>query len=161
MTTNTAPFSLQAFPLVARASHGPAHETVTIRNLGTKELSVTASTKDLHGQCANLKFQPAHFALMPGHSQNVTVTAPAGDTDYLAAFSGTISHGGFGVGAAVGTRLIIGHPTTASICTAPKAAPQPTAHAGFPVWGFALIALVIVVATVFVVRHIWRHAGES
>lgn len=154
---STAPFSLEAYPLVGKAPSGPAHEVVTVVNKGSKSLSITAHTTVLHGPCAQLQFTPESFTLKPGQSQHVTVSAPAGNVDYLASFSGKIPGSGFGVGAAIGTRLVIGNVNTTAhttVCAAPKASPINTSTSnGFPVWGFALIALAVVALVVVVVKR--------
>jgi hypothetical protein len=154
--TTTPAFSLEAYPLVAKAKAGPAHYTVTVVNKGSKTLPITAHTQNLHGACSKLSFAPSHFTLKPSAMQHVTVTAPSGNADYLAAFSGSISHGGFGVGAAIGTRFVIGTPSSTTVVCNAKAAPLAQPSAGFPVWGLVIIALAVVALAVVGARRL-RH----
>jgi hypothetical protein len=162
--THTPPaLSIEAFPLVVKAPTGGAvHYTVTVRNDGTHAIDVTATTGHLGGACEKLTFSPAKFELAPGQQQHVTVGAPAGVAeDYLSEFSGKV-HGssGINVSAAVGTRLIVGKPSAGASCAVKATTPvPPAASVGFPLWAYAVVAVVVLAAVVVVIRKI-RNRGN-
>jgi hypothetical protein len=159
-TPTPGALSVEAWPLVVKASAGHSvHYTATVKDAGTKPIDVSTRTLVLHGSCAKLQFSPAAFNLKPGHEQNVTVTAASGTpTDYLAEFGGTVtgSGKGFGVSAAVGSRLIVGKPATSvTACTAPRAvAPTPDHSANHPWYVIVLAVALLALVCFLIIRKI-------
>lgn len=170
MQGKTSPVSVTAWPLVVKApSETTGHVTyqVTVRNSSSQPIDVKAGSLHLGGACQSLTETPAKFTLRPGQIENVKVTDPNGHaTDVLATFTATAEHvHGLAAGAAVSSRLIVGHvkdkPSQCSKAISLQSSRPATVTPGHGISGLEITVAIMAAALVTMLVMLLRKTRRS